>query len=156
VKLVAAFAIAACLPHVAHSQRLAGPQPEMRLEFITGDPWSIMAGAGVGVPAGIYTRLGINAAAGMARADSVTHAAARIDATARFLLDPLRQSKTGLYGLAGLSAMYLDGDGWTPRVVLGLGLEGRVRGRAITSVELALGGGARISVVMRRARPAGR
>lgn len=156
MKLVAALVIAACLPHVALTQRPAGPQPEMRLELITGSPWSLMAGAGVGVPAGVYTRLGVNAAAGMARSDSATHASARIDATARFLLDPLRQSKAGLYGLAGLSAMYLDDDGWTPRVLLGLGVEGRVRGRAITSVELALGGGARISVVVRRARRAGR
>jgi hypothetical protein len=47
--------------------------------------------------------------------------------------------------------MYLEGDGWTPRVLLGIGLEGRVRGRTISSLEFALAGGARVSLVMRRA-----
>ena len=105
---------------------------------------------------GTYTRLGINAAVGMGRAESWTLTAARVDGIGRFLLDPFRQSRTGLYGLAGVSAMYLEHDGWTPRVVLGLGLEGRAHGRRITSVEVALGGGVRLAIVVRRARPGGR
>lgn len=106
--------------------------------------------------AGVYTRLGVNAAAGIARADARSQLAARVDGIGRFLLDPFRQSRTGLYGLAGVSAMYLEDDGWTPRVVLGLGLEGRARGRRITSIEVALGGGVRVAIVMRRVRPGGR
>jgi hypothetical protein len=148
---VCACLIAVCIPDVAIGQRL-GPQPELRAEIIAGDPWHLLAGAGVSIPAGIYTRLGINGAAGVARADSATLGAARIDGTVRFLLDPFRQSRVGLYGLAGVSGMFLESDGWTPRVLLGLGLEGRARWGTISSVEVALGGGARVSLVMRRAR----
>jgi len=54
--------------------------------------------------------------------------------------------------VAGVSGMYLEGDGWSPRVLLGIGLEGRARGGTISSIEVALGGGTRVSFVMRRAR----
>lgn len=151
MRVVFACLIAVCFPDMAIGQGLAA-QPELRAEVIAGDPWYFLAGAGASIPAGVYTRLGINGAAGVARTDSATLSAARIDGTVRFLLDPFRQSRVGLYGLAGVSGMYLESDGWTPRLLLGFGLEGRVRGRTISSIEVALGGGARVSLVMRRAR----
>lgn len=150
MKAVCACLIALLVPDVAIGQR-TGPQPEIRAEVIAGDPWYALAGAGASLTAGVYTRLGINGAAGVARTDSTTVTAARVDGTLRFLLDPFRQSRVGLYGVLGVSGMYLEGDGWTPRVLLGIGLEGRVRGRTISSLEFALGGGARVSLVMRRA-----
>ncbi len=156
MKFLASFLLASLFPAIAPGQVSTGPQPEIRVEAITGRPWSLLGGAGVNVTAGTYTRLGVTAAAGMARADSRTLAAGRLDGIGRFLLDPFRQARTGLYGLAGVSAMYLEHDGWTPRVVLGLGLEGRARGRRITSVEVALGGGVRLAIVVRRTRPGGR
>lgn len=156
MRVVASFLLASLFPAIALGQLSRGPQPEVRVETITGRPWSLLGGVGVNVAAGTYTRLGVNAAAGIARVDSRTVAAGRVDGIGRFLLDPFRQSPTGLYGLAGVSAMYLEHDGWTPRVVLGLGLEGRTRGRRITSVEVALGGGVRLAIVVRRARPGGR
>ena len=156
MRSVASFLLASLFPAIALGQLSTGPQPEVRVEAITGTPWSLLGGAGVNMAAGTYTRLGVNAAVGMARADSRTLMAGRLDGIGRFLLDPFRQSRTGLYGLAGVSAMYLQDDGWTPRVVLGLGLEGRARGRRITSVEVALGGGVRLAIVVRRARPGGR
>lgn len=148
---------AACgLPMLAQAQRPAGVQPEFRLEFIARDEGTMLAGLGANVPAGLYTRLGIDGAAGWARVNGSTGTAARIDASARFLLDPFRQFRFGLYGLGGVSAMYVEGDDWTPRVLLGLGLEGRLRGRTMASLEVALGGGTRVAVVLRRARMGGR
>lgn len=156
MRLIAAALLTICVPDIAIGQRPAGLQPEVRAEFISGNPWSLLGGAGFNAPAGLYMRLGIGAAAGVARGGSSTFAVARVDGTARFLLDPFRQSRVGIYGLAGVSGMYLEREGWTPRVVLGLGLEGPARGRTITSVEFALGGGARLAVVLRRVRPRGR
>jgi len=151
VRAVCACLIAVCFPGPAFGQR-SGPQLEVRAEVIAGEPWYALAGAGASVTAGVYTRLGINGAAGVARTDSLTLGAARVDGTLRFLLDPLRQSAVGVYGVAGVSGMYLEGDGWSPRVLLGIGLEGRARGGTISSIEVALGGGTRVSFVMRRAR----
>jgi hypothetical protein len=152
VRVICACLIAVCIPDTAIGQRLA-PLSEFRVEFIGGDPWYLLAGAGATLPAGVYTRLGLNGAIGVAKTDSATRTAARIDGTVRFLLDPFRQSNFGLYGLAGVSGMFRETDGWTPRVLLGLGLEGKVRRGMASSVEVALGGGARVSLVLRRARP---
>jgi hypothetical protein len=152
VRLLCACLIAVCIPDVAIGQRSV-PQPELRVEYIGGDPWQVLGGAGITFPAGVYTRLGLNAAAGFARNDSATRTAARVDGTVRFLLDPFRQARFGLYGVAGVSAMWRETEGWAPRVVLGLGIEGKVRRGTATSVEAALGGGARVAIVLRRARP---
>lgn len=151
MRVICACLIAVAVPDMAIGQRLA-PQPEFRVEYIGGDPWYLLGGAGATIPAGVYTRLGLNGAVGIARTESASRTAARIDGTVRFLLDPFRQSDFGLYGLAGVSGMYREADGWTPRVLLGLGIEGKVRGGVASSLEVALGGGARVALVMRRAR----
>lgn len=151
MRVICACLIALGIPNAAIGQRTA-LQPEFRVEYIGGDPWYLLGGAGATLPAGVYTRLGLNGAAGLARTDSATRTAARIDGTVRFLLDPFRQSNFGLYGVAGVSGMYREMDGWTPRVLIGLGLEGKIRRGMASSIEVALGGGARVALVLRRAR----
>lgn len=138
------------------AQRPVGRQFEGRVDLIAADTPSLQAGLGLNIPAGIYVRMGATIAGGVAHRDAVTHGAARGDVVARFLLDPYREFPLGLYGLGGLSAMYDPFEGWRPRVVAGVGLESRVRrGRAIAA-ELALGGGVRLGVAVRRARRSGR
>lgn len=152
VALVAATLIAVPLS----AQRPGGRQLEGRIDLIAADTPALQAGIGLNIPAGIYVRMGATIAGGVARRDDVTHGAARGDVVARFLLDPYREFPLGLYGLGGLSAMYDPFEGWRPRVVVGVGLESRVsRGRAVAA-ELALGGGVRLGVAVRRARRIGR
>lgn len=108
-------------------------------------------GVGAGVVTGTYTRLEFTVAGGVARDHDVTRASARADIVTRFLLDPFGESRAGLYGLAGGSAGY-DGQRWLPRLMVGLGLEGRRAGRAMWSGEVALGAGVRVGAVLRRTR----
>jgi hypothetical protein len=78
--------------------------------------------------------------------------AGRVEATGRFVIDPFAESPRALYALGGIAAMY-DGDGWAPRLLVGLGIEGRPRGNVRWSTEAVLGGGVRVGFVARRTRP---
>lgn len=138
------------------AQRPTGRQFEGRVDLVAADTPSLQLGLGLNVPAGIHVRVAAIVAGGVAHRDDVTHGAARADLVARFLLDPYREFPLGLYGLAGLSAMHDPFERWRPRVMVGVGVESRVRsGRAIAA-ELSLGGGVRMGVAVRRARRSGR
>ena len=142
----------ALLPHVAAAQTAGGARAELRLETIAARRTTVQAGAGFNAMAGPYVRWGLVVAGGATRTHDLLAATWRADAVVRFVLDPFRESRRGLYGLAGVSAMD-DGSGtWEPRVLVGVGIEGRAHGRAIPSLELALGGGVRVAAVVRRTR----
>jgi len=138
------------------AQRPAGRQAEARLDVLAARTPSLQAGGSLNVPAGLYVRLAGTVAAGVAWRDGARRGAARADLAARFHLDPFRESPLGLYGLAGLSAMGDGFEGWRPRVLVGVGVESRARGRRVLAGELSLGGGVRVGLVVRRARAAGR
>ena len=140
----------------ASAQRAVGSQPEFRADVIASRHPTLQFGAGLNVPAGIYARLGAMVAGGVAVRDRAVRRAARLDTHARFLLDPFGEYSVGMYGIGGISVMYDGFEGWRPRVTVGLGLESRPRLGHTTALEIALGGGLRAGVVIRRARAAGR
>ncbi len=137
----------------AQSQSSAGRiQPEVRLEFIGARDPVVQFGAGVWLRAGTYVRIGLLGATGAAvRSDSAV-LASRIDLQARYVLDPFAESRWGVYGIGGVSLMHVRGGDVEPRLVLGVGLEGRPR-RVVRAVEAGLGGGARLALAIRRAVP---
>lgn len=147
------LAIALGVPLGASAQRNSGPRMEGRVEVIVARHATVQAGAGFNVAAGNYVRWGLVMAAGATRRDDRTAATWRADVVVRFLLDPFRESPRGLYGLAGVSVMDDGARDVEPAILIGVGVEGRARGVVIPAVELALGGGARIAVVLRRTRP---
>lgn len=134
------------------AQRLAGPQPELRLDAIGSRAATVQLGAGANIPAGLYARIGVTGAIGRAWRGGEGHAAGRIDLTTRFLFDPFREARYGLYGIGGVSAMYDGVEQWRSRVVVGLGVEGRPSHGLVGALELALGGGVRAGLVVRRPR----
>ncbi|MDP1859369.1 MAG: hypothetical protein Q8K82_11885 [Gemmatimonadaceae bacterium] len=140
----------------ADAQRAVGSQPEFRADVITSRDPTLQIGGGINVPAGIYARVGLTVAGGVAVRDRSVRSAARLDAHGRFLLDPFREYPVGVYGMGGISVMYDGFERWRPLVTVGLGLESRARRGHTTAFELALGGGVRVGVVMRRARATGR
>jgi hypothetical protein len=106
------------------------------------------------VPLGLYVRLALGAAAGAAWTAREARASGRVDAIARFLLDPFFQSRWAPYGGAGVSARYVAADErWHGFLVIAVGLEGPRSGGVVPAIELGLGGGARLGVVLRRALP---
>lgn len=140
----------------AQEQAALAPQWELRLEApVTPDP-GVHAGAGLNVRAGWYARLGVAALAGGVQHDDAWVRSGRLDATARFLLDPFAERRRGLYGGAGFSVRQRGDEAWRGALTLVVGLEGAAEGRAIPAVELALGGGLRITAVWRGRRATGR
>jgi hypothetical protein len=137
------------------------PQPELRLDVIAGHQPAVQVGAGVQIPAGYYVRLGLDAAVGLALGDheSLIGSASpapgrldgRLDLLARFLLDPFRQSAYGLSVGGGLSLRAEPGDRVRPLLLVAADIEGRRSAHGIVpALQVGLGGGVRIGVVLRR------
>ncbi|HZE08684.1 MAG TPA: hypothetical protein VE110_07980 [Gemmatimonadaceae bacterium] len=127
-------------------------QSEIRLDGIVGRTSAVEAGYGVSIPGGIYVRNGLVLGGGAAQ-----HGAdARVDFISRFSLDPFRQSRWAPYGGAGLSGRFRsEADGGSRAYLLVfVGVEGGLPAGArsgwVPAVELGLGGGARLGIVLRR------
>jgi len=131
-------------------------QWEVRADARVGAPSAIQLGAGANVPAGAYVRLGAAVAIGPAWREGRSVTSARVDAVARYLLDPFREIRWAPYGGAGFTAGADGSDPWRAYVLVLVGLEGPVRNGWRTALELSLGGGTRAAIVMRRARVNGR
>ncbi len=116
---------------------------------------ALLLGGGANVPAGYYVRLGLDGVAGPILTGGTTRVAARVDLTARFLLDPFAEARVGWYAGGGVAASH-DGTDLTPYLTLLVGREGPTAGRWRSAVELGVGGGVRLGVVIRRTRQNGR
>jgi hypothetical protein len=124
---------------------------EGRLDGFVSSRSSVQAGGGIGFHSGNYVRL-LLLAAGGTTLDSSRTAIGRGEVLARFLLDPFAESTYGLYGFGGLGATLLENH-IEPRIILGLGIEGPRRGGRAVAAELGLGGGVRLGLAIRSARP---
>ena len=153
--------------HALHAQQ-AAVSPELRGDAIfRSHVTSLQLGAGVQVPAGIYVRIGVDAAAGYDITSSdrtlvgndvnvgrTGSASGRVDIIGRFLLDPFRQTPYGLSAGAGLSLRATEGDRVRPLLLAVVDLEGRrSAGGWSPALQLGLGGGVRVGVVLRRSAP---
>ena len=100
---------------------------------------------------GIYVRFGRRRRRGRDVAMTARHAASgRVDAIARFLLDPFREMPLGLSLGGGVSVPYASGDTATrPYLTAVVDIEGRRRGGLTPALQLGLGGGARVGLVLR-------
>ena len=152
-RLIIAAAMLLAVPRAIIAQLPTTPQAELRADAYATH--TALAGFGASIPTGIYARpgavysLGVTDAAGLTR---VTH---RIDLLVRFLLDPLRQSRFGPYGVGGVAVTRREGS-WREYLVVRLGVEGPQTHGVLPAVELGLGGGAHVGVVLRSGRTVGR
>lgn len=142
---------------VAHAQEPAAPkiQPEIRGDVIFGPRSAIQAGGGLQLPLGPYVRLGADALAGVRTGDVTgSRADGRVDLLGRFLLDPYGQVAYGFSAGAGLTARFEPGERVTPLLLVALELEGRHQAKGwVPAVQLGLGGGTRLGIVLRRGEP---
>jgi hypothetical protein len=136
-------------PPTAGGQRVKGVA---RVDALVGRRSAVQLGAGVTAALGTYVRVDAVAAAGPAFYDGGARLSSRVDATARFVLDPFRQLRRGLYAGGGLSARRVAGK-TTGQVVALVGVEGALHRAYTPAVEVGLGGGLRLGVVIRQGRP---
>lgn len=153
------------LPLMVSSARAQLPQakvhPEARLDVIAGHQPAVQAGAGLQVPMGYYVRVGFDVAVGIATNDREAPLGSpdsppgpldgRADLLVRFLLDPFRQNAWGLSLGGGLSARAEPGDHVRPLLLVALDLEGRRSSHGfVPALQVGLGGGVRVGMVLRR------
>ena len=131
-------------------------QFETRIDALGGPPAGAQLGIGANVAADTYFRIGVDIAAGASSRDGLAVASGRVDVVTRYLLDPFHESKWGPYAGGGFTAQWDRSANWRGDLLLLIGVEGPVHAGWRTSVELGLGGGARLGVVLRRARSNGR
>lgn len=144
------------VPARLRAQVPTGSQVGVRLDAISSRAATVQFGMTANATAGVYVRLEANVAGGLAWHDGTQYGSARLDALSRFTLDPFLESRRALYGLGGVSMMYDGFERWRPRLLAGFGIEGPVRRGRVMALEVALGGGARVGLVVRRKRTFGR
>lgn len=155
---IAAIGTCAALAALAPALRAQVPrpsvQPELRADVIAGHQPAVQLGAGLQVPMGYYVRIGVDGAVGVSTggdAPTSGRADARADLLVRFLLDPFRQSAYGLSLGGGLSARAEPGDRVRPRLLVAMDVEGhRSSHGLVPALQVGLGGGVRVGVVLRR------
>ena len=145
--------LAGTLPVVGSAQIVQQKiQSEGRLDAIFARSAGVEAAYGFTVPVGIYVRSGLIAGVGAGR-----HGVeGRTDLISRFSFDPFRQTRWAPYAGAGLSGRYrskLDG-GARAYLLVFLGVEGPLPlgelSGWVPAVEVGLGGGARLGLILRR------
>jgi hypothetical protein len=149
----------ALLSSPAMAQVPAGPLPQIRADLIAGARPAVQVGAGLQVPFGIYVRAGMDVAAGSRIGEVATSSRldGRVDLLGRFLLDPFRQSSWGFSAGGGVSLRAEPGDRVRPLLLVALDLEGRRSPHGFApAVQVGLGGGVRVGVVLRRVGAANR
>ncbi len=147
----------AAMPPDARAQIPESPglMPEVRGDVMFGRQAAVQLGAGVQIPAGYYVRVGVDGAVGV-RVNETTPSTrhdldGRLDVLVRFLLDPFRQTRYGLSLGGGMSLRAEQGDRVRPVLLVAVDVEGRRSTRGLVpAVQVGLGGGARIGVVLRR------
>ncbi len=149
VRICAVLASAMPVIAAAQPERESQFRAEARVDAIFARATLFHAGLGLGVRTGYNIRAHVVGAAGYAVKDGATEASARGDATLRLLLDPFGESPGGLSIGGGLTLLH---DGFDKTRALGMiviGLEGAPRARVVWAIEVGLGGGARVGVVLR-------
>ena len=129
-----------------------GPPPthELRVDAMASRHTAVEVGASVIVPGGVYARTAFTAATGVAWRDGTTASATRVEVVSRFLLDPFRESPYGLSVGGGLGATNAaGGPHWRPYLAFLFDLELTRVGGTTPAIQLGLGGGARLGVVLR-------
>jgi hypothetical protein len=153
--LAGAAALIAGMSVSVRGQDVTSPRlmPEVRADVLFGHQSAAQIGAGVQIPFGYYVRLGLDGAAGVRLGDggSGSRADARVDVLTRFLLDPFRQSHYGLSLGGGIGLRAEPGDHVRPVLLAAVDLEGtRWSSGWVPALQVGLGGGARVGIVLRR------
>jgi hypothetical protein len=153
------FALAPLSRATAQAARSSLPPLELRVDAIdvrSINTGTLQGGVGANVPLGIYVRLELVGAGGITRVDSVNHNSARVDAIVRFLLDPFDEASWGLSIGGGMSAMFEASATTHEYLVVVADLEAPRIGAVTPALQIGLGGGVRVGIVMRASRPSRR
>jgi hypothetical protein len=129
------------------------PQWEWRIDATAASASAVHSGVGLNVRNGWYLRSGVAFSVGAVEgADGAWRGSHRLDLTARFLLDPFAERRRGVYAGGGVTVRSDAGRDAAARLLVVFGVEGNPERRRLRSIELGLGGGVRLGVVLRTRR----
>jgi hypothetical protein len=132
-------------------------QLEARADALIARTTAFHAGFGANLVTGTYVRAGVLGAAGVRSVDQELRESGRLDAFARFHVDPFREFPGAVYVTGGATVLFDSGTDPRVRGIFGVGVEGRAwSGRWIPGLEIGIGGGVRIGATLRKARSGGR
>jgi hypothetical protein len=150
-------ALLASAPTSMRAQQAPSPavMPELRADVLFGHQPAVQLGGGVQIPLSYYVRLGLDGAVGVRLRDDYLPSGSRIDAridlVTRFLLDPFRQSRYGLSVGGGIGLRAEPGDHVRPVLLAAIEVEGqRWPSGWVPALQVGLGGGARVGIVLRK------
>jgi hypothetical protein len=128
--------------------------PEARVDgFLASEPGG-QIGGGVAVDAGTYMRLGVDLGVGFEhRSDGALVGVQRLEGVGRFHVDPFRQTSAGAYFGGGMAIRHEAGSHARALLVALIGLEGKPHRGVAAALEAGVGGGVRLGIVLRGARP---
>ena len=137
------------------SVRHSPPPVEFRADAIdvrSIENGTVQGGVGANLPLGYYVRLEIDGAGGVTRINDVNANSGRVDALARFLLDPFAEAQWGLSIGGGMTATF--GERLRPQqyLVVVADLEMPRIGAIVPALQVGLGGGVRVGLVARIAQ----
>ena len=139
--LVAGCVVAQPTPHLSR---------ELHVDGIIARRSAVEAAVGLVIPAGVYSRTAFLIGGGAASQDSGSKIVGRAEIVSRFLLDPFRESPLGLSVGGGVGVTNLsDPKRWQPFLALVLDLELRQRAGFTPALQVGLGGGTRVGLVLR-------
>jgi len=132
------------------AQRRPTSYAEYRADVIAGSATAAQAGGGLVLPFGVYVRTSLDGAIGATWRGGVARTSGRADVISRFLLDPFRETPVVLSMGGGVSVPYADGDTRVrPYLTVVVDVEGRQHGAITPALQVGLGGGLRVGVVLR-------
>lgn len=132
--------------------RSSFPPLQVRVDAInvsSASSGTLQGGLGANIPFGYYVRLELDGAGGVTRRDGLNHNSARVDALARFLLDPFNDVPWGLSIGGGMSAMFEQSTTTREYLVVVVDLETPHVAMVTPALQFGLGGGFRAGVVLR-------
>jgi hypothetical protein len=141
--------LCAAAPSVMLCQNAARVRAEVRTDAIFARVNLLHAGVGVAVRTAYNVRLHLAGAGGVAIKNGEQESSVRGDATLRLLLDPFGETTTGLSIGGGVGVLHDGFEKTRPVGILVLGIEGAARKPVVWALEIGLGGGARVGLVLR-------
>jgi hypothetical protein len=143
-----ALAVALLLaPAALHGQN---PQPEARVDALGTGPVRWHAGGGLTWALGYYARLGFVGSYSPPLQAREARSEWRADVVARMVLDPFRQQMIGVSVGGGLTVRH------RAYLLALLEVEGPEMRGTLPALQLGLGGGLRVGLILRKAVPARR
>jgi len=149
-RVAVAAALACAASGALNAQGRPASYAEYRADVIAGSATAAQAGGGLVLPFGVYVRTSLDGAIGATWRDGAARTSGRADVISRFLLDPFRETPIVLSMGGGVSVPYANGDTRVrPYLTVVVDVEGRQHGAITPALQVGLGGGVRLGVVLR-------